>query len=107
VMVSRMIVMHVRDDHVGYLRVRYAYGLESCIDGSHERAPALPGLLRVEAGVDDDRVARAHYGPDKVIQGHGPVVRVAAQEVVRGGTVQVRVPDGEYFVFDGHLGAAT
>jgi hypothetical protein len=104
VMVSRMVVMHVRDDHVGHLRVRYAYHLETRIDGSNERAPALPGLLRVESCVDDDRVARAHYGPDKVIQGHGHVVRIPAKEVVGGSPFQVRVPDGEYFGVGAHWG---
>ena len=106
-MVSRVVVVHVRDDHIGHLRVRDAYNAQAIVDGPYERAPALLCLLCVESGIDDDGMARAHDGPDKVIQGHGPVVRIAAQEVVSGGPFQVRVPDGEYCVFNGHWGATT
>src|SRR5580658_2382338 len=101
-MVSRVVIMHMGDDYVGHILVGYTDDPQALFDGADECAPALPCLLGVEAGVDDDGMARTHYGPDEVIQGHRPVVSVPAQEVVSGCPLQVRVPDGENFVFDGH-----
>ena len=45
----------------------------------------------------------AYDGPDEVVQGHGAVVRVAAQKLCRGCALQVRVAHGVDFVVDAHL----
>ena len=99
--------MHVRDDDVRHLRVRYSYRPQAVIHWTYQGAPALLRLLRVESGIDDYGALWSHYRPDEVVQGHGPVVRVAAQEVEGGGALEVRVADSENFVVDAHGGPAT
>ena len=44
----------------------------------------------------------ADYRPDEIVQGHGAVVGIAAQEVVAGGALEVRVADSDDLVVDAH-----
>ena len=102
VMISGVVVMHVSDDDIRHLLVRYSDRPQAFIHGTYQGAPALLRLLRVESGIDDYGVVRGHYRPDEVVQGHGSVVGIAAQEVVAGGTLEVRVADCENLVVDTH-----
>ena len=99
--------MHVSDDDIRHLLVRYSYHPQAFIHGTYQDASALLRLLRAESGIDDYGVVRGHYRPDEVVQGHGPVVGVAAQEVVRGGALEVRIADSENLVVDAHGDRAT
>jgi hypothetical protein len=102
VMISGVVVMHVRDDDIRHLRVRDPDRPQALIHRAYQGAPALLRLLRVESGVDDYGALRSHYRPDEVVQGHGSVVGIAAQEVVAGGTLEMRVADCENLVVDTH-----
>ncbi len=95
--------MHVRDDDIRHLRVRDSDRPQAFIHRAYQGAPALLRLLRVESGIDDYGALWSHYRPDEVIQGHGSVVGIAAQEVMGSGTLEVRVADCENLVVDTHV----
>jgi hypothetical protein len=102
-----VVIMHVSDDDIRHLLVRYSYRPQAFIHGTYQGASALLRLLRVESGIDDYGVVPGHYRPDEVVQGHGPVVGITAQEVVGGGALEVRVADSENLVVDAHGDRAT
>ncbi len=101
-MISRMIVMHVRDhDMLDPVRGN-ANGAETVRDRADDRAAAAPCRVLIESGVDQDRALVVDDGPDVVVQRHRPVVLVAAQEIVPGGALEVGIADGEDFVGGDH-----
>ena len=107
VMISGVVVMHVSDDDIRHLLVRYSYRPQAFIHGTYQGASALLRLLRAESGIDDYGAVRTHYGPDEVVQRHGSVMRVAAQEVVGGSALEMCVADSENLVVDAHGDRAT
>jgi hypothetical protein len=100
VIISGVVVMHVSDDDIRHLLVLYAYRPQAFIHGTYQGASALLCLFRAESGIDDEAVLRANDGPDEIVQGHGPVVGIAAQEVMGGSALEVRVADSKYLVVD-------
>ena len=64
--------------------------------------PRRRAVVLVESGVDQDRALGVDDRPDVVVQGHRPVVLIAAEEIVPGGALEVGVADGEDFVGGDH-----
>ena len=79
-----------------------ANGAETVRDRADDRAAAAPCRLLVESGVDQDRALGIDDRPDVVVQGHRPVVLIAAEEIMPGGALEVGVADGEDFVGGDH-----
>ena len=79
-----------------------ANGAETVGDRADDRAAAAPCRVLVESRVDQDRALGVDDGPNVIVQRHRPVVLVAAQEIVSGGTLEVGVADGEDFVGGDH-----
>lgn len=91
VAIARMIVVQVRDDHVGGgcgVDVEQPEQL-----GRRRQQGPLPGRgsLRVEPRVDDVFHAMSANDPHEVVEGHGHIVHVAVDEVVDGA---LRAVDG-------------
>ncbi len=100
-MISRMIVMHVADDHIRNTSAGVdADALQSLAGTSQEIAASLFRHGFIEARVDHvDALARLHH-PDKIIHGHGAfIMRVAPQKIlpsraaVMRVTERIRLPD--------------
>src|SRR6185295_15277701 len=64
--------------------------------------PPLPRHRRREAGVDHDLASAAADQPDEVVERHRPVVRVAADEILRCLAHVMRVLDRVDLVLRGH-----
>lgn len=76
-----MVVMHVSDNDV-LDRVRVdTDALEALAGRSQELAPAPRAHRLIEAGIDNERSAIPSNDPDKVVERHRPIMRVAAEEV--------------------------
>src|SRR5260221_4000491 len=86
-----MVVVQVGDHHVFYLR---GVDLEQP-QGIRRTAQVLASALarhgRRETGVDHDLATLAAHQPHEIVERHGPVVRIAADEVFRGAPRVVRI----------------
>jgi hypothetical protein len=93
--VARMVVVHVRDDHVLHRVGANADFLQTVLDGMRDRAPTLAGHFGVEPRVYDECARLADHRPDEVVERHRYVVRVAAEKVLGRATVVECIFDGE------------
>ncbi len=93
-----VIVMHVRDDHILYLRRIDADHLQPFGRRPKQLALAFARHLRIEAGIDYERSLFTYNCPHEEVDGHGSIVRIAAQKVLAGPPWMVRVTDRVDFV---------
>ena len=85
--------MHVRDDHILNLR-RLDPDLAQTISRGNAETFARASLRPLRRSRYRRRKpARAAHGPDEVIHRHGPVVDIAADEILTRHTVVMRVTD--------------
>ena len=70
---------------------------------AEQRPAALCAHRRIEAGVEDEGPRRADDRPDEIVERHRAVMRIAEDEVVRGGAVVVAVADRVEFVGLAHV----
>src|SRR5260370_14885732 len=79
--IAGVVVMHVRDDHVGPLRGADADRRQALGRRRQRRAPAPARALRIEAVIDHIGLSGADDRPDVIVERHRAVVRVAADEI--------------------------
>src|SRR5260370_11596127 len=79
--IAGVVVMHVRDDHVGHLRRVDADRPQALGRRPQRLAPAPARALRIEAGIDHIGLSGADDRPDVIVERHRAVVRVAADEI--------------------------
>src|SRR5579883_434468 len=94
VMIPRVVIMHMTEDHVFHARRIDPDGFQPLARRAEKIAAAAAARELIKAGIDDDGAISGHQGPDEVIQRHGDIVRVAADEVFTRHAVMVRVLDG-------------
>ena len=80
--VADVIVVHVGEDHVAHGAGIDAEQGQALGRAAQESALALLGHLGREAGIDHVGAGRADRQPGVVVHRHGPVVRIAADEVI-------------------------
>jgi hypothetical protein len=98
IVVAGMVVMHVADDDVADLFGVDPDRHEAVARAAQELAPALFRHRRIEPGVEDQRPALADDRPDEIIERHGPVMRVAAIEVLARPALVMGIAHGIDFV---------
>src|SRR5262245_52739093 len=96
--VTDVIVMQVRDDDVLHALRFDAHQRKRILDRAHELALAAGSRGGVESRINDEFPFRAAHEPDEVVERHRSVMRVAAKEILAGGTRVVRVLDRVDFV---------
>src|SRR5205085_785629 len=89
------VVVHVADDDVLDLVGLDAEALQRLADRRDDGAAALRSDRLVEAGVDDEGALVVADHPDEVVERLQHVVRIAADVVLRGLALMLRVADGE------------
>src|SRR5713101_8852503 len=99
VKVADVIVVQMRQNDIGD-RIRVNIELSQALDRTAQE-PAFPARrgFRREPGVNEKDTTRPDDDPGKIIHWHGPVVRVAADKMVRAPRIAGRIPDGKNFVF--------
>ena len=93
-----------RDDHILDLVRIKPYHAQAFAHRTKQRAISFHGSRCVEPGVEDEAAFPAHNRPDKVVERHGPIVRIAADEIVRSGPVVMAVADREQIVSLAQIG---
>ena len=88
-----MVVVQVRDDDVLHLVGGDVQRLEAFDDWTQQRPTPLGRHVGAEAGVDDEGAVRPDDGPDEIGERLDDVVQIAAQEVLGGRAIVVRVAD--------------
>ncbi len=97
--VANMIVVQVGQNNIGD-RIRVNIEMPQAFDRTaQERAFPASSRFRSEAGVNQKNTVRPDNDPGKVIHGHGSVMRVAADKMVRSPRVAGGIPDCENLVF--------
>src|SRR5215216_2273590 len=96
--VADVVVVEMRQDHVLNARAVDADESERLDRAAQERAAAHRGHLRPESRVDDERPLGPDRDPQEIVHRHGPVVRIAADEVIRTPRLPRRIADGEQLV---------
>jgi hypothetical protein len=94
-----VVVVQVREDHVLHGVAIDADELQGLDRVAQEGALALLRGLLGEAAVDHEGALGAFRDPHEVVHRHRPVVRIAADEMVRPPRLARRIADGEEFVF--------
>ena len=91
-----MVVMQMGDDDVLDPRGIDAQRLDPRRRRPQQLAAAQPRLRLAEAGIDDEDAVRALRHPDEIVERRSPLMRVAADEVLRRAALgKMRVADGE------------
>ncbi len=91
--VSRVIVVHVRDDDILHVLHLHTDGGEPLGDGAQERSPAPRRGGGIKAGVDDDGALVSLDHPHVVVQRHGLRMIIAAQKIQITAPLQMAVAD--------------
>ena len=103
-MVAGVIVVHVTDDDVGDLRRIDIHGRNPRRHRLHQLPAARRADGSIESGVEHKQDFGTADRPDIIIERHGTVVLVAADEIVAGGALQVGVADCADFIIRCHGG---
>jgi hypothetical protein len=96
--IARVIIVHVRDDHVCDAVRIDADHPQPFAHWTQQRALPFGGTRSIEAGVEHEALFVSDNGPDKEVQRHGAVVRIATEEIVRCRSVVMGVADGEQII---------
>src|SRR5882724_9088471 len=92
---ASVIVMHVGDDHVAHLSGVDTDHFQPLGGRAKQFALPLAGHLRVESGIDYKGALFpaifTYNRPHEKVDGHGSIVRIAAQEVFAGAPRMMRV----------------
>ena len=99
-----MIEVHVRDDHVFDLIGIKPDHPQSVSDRTQQRALSFRRAGGVETGVKHKTPVLPDNRPDEIVKRHRPVVRIAADEVVRCRSVVMTVADREEIVSGAQIG---
>src|SRR4030081_1784931 len=95
--------MQVRDDHVLHLRAIHAQQPQPRGGAAQVLAAAFRRNRRRESGVHDHLESFAPPQPHEISERHRPVVRGAADEILGGAPLVVRVLDREDLVLLAHF----
>jgi hypothetical protein len=98
VVIAAVVVVQVADDDVGHLFRVDVDRPQSLGHRLDDDAAALGGHGRVESRVEDERSVRAFDHPHEVGERLVGVVWIAADVVLMGRAIVMRVADGEDFV---------
>ena len=93
-----VVVMHVGDDHILHLRRLDADHLQPLGGRAQQLALPFASHLGVESGIDHEGAIFTDNRPHEEVDGHGSIVRIAAQKVLTGPPRMVRVADRVDFV---------
>src|ERR1051326_3315873 len=93
-MIAGVVVMHMADDHV-----LDSVGLHPDRHQPIARRPQKlpPAFLRhrlVKTGIEDNRAISPNDRPDKVVERHRPIMRIATEKILARAAIVMRVADG-------------
>ena len=94
-----MVVMHVGQDHVGDAIAVEPDQRQQLRRAAQVAPPARCGDLGGKAGVDHKAASRPDRRPDEIIHRHRPVMRIAADEMIRTPGVALGIADCIELVF--------
>jgi hypothetical protein len=87
--------MHVRNDDVFDTIGIDPDNLQSFTHRTQQSALSLRSAGSVEPGIEDEALLLSDDGPDKIVERHGAVVRIAAEKIMRRGAMMMTVADCE------------
>src|SRR5689334_18197140 len=102
-----MIKVHVRNDHVFDAVGIDPDHLQSFSHRAEQGALSLRSARCVEAGIEHEASLLADDGPDKIVKRHRAVVWIAAEKIVRCGSMMMAVADCEQVVGVAHDGSSS
>src|ERR1700744_2177292 len=105
--IARMIKMHVRNDDVFDAIGIDPDNLQSFSHRTKQSALSLRSAGSVEAGIEDEALLLSDHGPNKIVERHGAVVRIAAKKIMRRGAMVMAVADCEQIVGFAQEGTST
>jgi len=91
--IAAMVVMHMADDDVFHIAGRNANGSQAFHRVGQKFASPTGAHFRFKASIEDVCSARTDNGPDEIIQRHGSVMGIAANEVGGRITLQMAIAD--------------
>ena len=94
--------MHMGDDHVPD-RIRVdPRGSQTIRHGCNKLATSSLAGIGAETGINHNRAILIADHPDKVIQRHGQIMAVTANEIFRCRTIMVAITNGQNFILVVH-----
>src|SRR5215831_14144089 len=97
--VAEVVVVHVREDHVARAAGLHAQQYQTVNGTAQESALSLLRHLAGEARIDQVDGAGTRGHPHEVVHRHGPVVRIATDEMVAALRLAGGVAEGKHLEF--------